>query len=586
MFPPESARRGFPMSQPQLDMLEYLEELVDHFLRAEAVSMESLGRAGEKLSKLASYAFQLSHQSLKFDFQDLQGFLDVLRKSFDSYSSVERPQDSSPEDAMSGLSSVETSLEPQVRMPMQTTSTLRVQASRVKWKLAPSFDPSPFLTDPVVKEAFRNPDFLRRPKDTWPALPKAIVHADKSEILELAGKWDSLDACRVIECSQVASIETVGLFCVPKDAQWDRLILNPTVINSRCFGYSAFTKTLAPGYLITSIQLPPDEKILISSDDLCEFYYTFKVSNQRARRNAIGIRFHGSELKHLKCCDPALYNKDCYVCLGTLAMGDALAVEIAQQSHINLLRTLAGSMRPDEALQYRLPCPRGPFYELLTIDDHIGLQRVKLDHTPDCLQHTRDSEVFKASELAYKQVQLTAHPGKRQRQVDRAIVLGAEVDGVWGRVSAPRTRVAALCFITSVIVRKGIITRKLLLGLIGCWTHVCLFRRPVFAIFDKVYHEGEHLADDVVFKMSSQTMTELLLMCMLSPVMQADLRVDVAPAIYMLDASPGFARLIFLEVQSQSCGDTQSREATIQNFRRGPGWPCRSWGLNLGCLWT
>ena len=94
-------------------------------------------------------------------------------------------------------------------------------------------------------------------------------------------------------------------------------------------------------------------------------------------------------------------------------MGDALAVEIAQQSHINLLRTLAGNMRPEEALQYRLPCPRDPFYELLTIDDHIGLQCVKLDHTPDFLQHIRNSEVFRASERAYKQVQLTAHPGKR-----------------------------------------------------------------------------------------------------------------------------------------------------------------------------
>ena len=91
-------------------------------------------------------------------------------------------------------------------------------ASCIKWKLTPSFDPSSFLTDPVVKETFRNPDFVRRPKDTWPALPKAIVHVDKSEILELAGKWDNLDAYRVIECSQVASIETMGLFCVPKDA--------------------------------------------------------------------------------------------------------------------------------------------------------------------------------------------------------------------------------------------------------------------------------------------------------------------------------------------------------------------------------
>ena len=43
-FPPESARKGFPMSQQQMDMLDYLDGLVDHFLRAGEVSSESLGR--------------------------------------------------------------------------------------------------------------------------------------------------------------------------------------------------------------------------------------------------------------------------------------------------------------------------------------------------------------------------------------------------------------------------------------------------------------------------------------------------------------------------------------------------------------
>lgn len=242
-------------------------------------------------------------------------------------------------------------------------------------------------------------------------------------------KWDERGACRVVAASQVAPIETVGLFCVPKDAEWDRLKLNPTVINSRCYGYSSYTKTLAPGYLIASIQLHPDENLLISSDDLCEFYYTFKVSARRAQRNAIGLVFHGSELQHLKWFDPALRDSQCYICLGTLAMGDALAVEIAQQSHFNLLRTLAGSMKGDEVLQYRLPCPRGPFYELLTIDDHIGLQRVKRGQPPEELCQTRAHEVFAASERAYKEVQLTAHPGKRQRQVEHATVLEAEVLG-------------------------------------------------------------------------------------------------------------------------------------------------------------
>ena len=80
----------------------------------------------------------------------------------------------------------------------------------------------------------------------------------------------------------------------------------------------------------------------------------------------------------MRCYSFVLADTSVYInlCLATSAMGDSLAVEIAQQSHYNLLRTKAGGMLFHEVLQYRKAIPRGPFYELLTIDDHIGLQKV------------------------------------------------------------------------------------------------------------------------------------------------------------------------------------------------------------------
>lgn len=122
---------------------------------------------------------------------------------------------------------------------------------------------------------------MRKPAHLWPRRPRAIVHADRQEILRLAEKWDALHACQISRCSDIAEIETVGLFTVPKDADWDRLILNPTVINSRCHTYSRYTKTLAPGYLITSLQLQNDEELLISSDDLRILLHFQGVESQR-----------------------------------------------------------------------------------------------------------------------------------------------------------------------------------------------------------------------------------------------------------------------------------------------------------------
>ena len=112
----------------------------------------------------------------------------------------------------------------------------------------------------------------------------------------------------------------------------------------------------------------------------------------------MGVRFDASEVSHLQCFDENRHQGALYICLGTMAKGDALAVEIAQQSHINLLRSRASCMLEGECLQYRAAIPRGPFFELLTIltiDDHIGLQKVRADNpTHQCF--STNIEVFEA----------------------------------------------------------------------------------------------------------------------------------------------------------------------------------------------
>ena len=75
--------------------------------------------------------------------------------------------------------------------------------------------------------------------------------------MKLAEKWDSLGACQLIPVSEIGIDEAVGLFAVPKDQDYDRLIINPTVINSRMYTVNTFTKTIAPGHLIGMIWTKP-----------------------------------------------------------------------------------------------------------------------------------------------------------------------------------------------------------------------------------------------------------------------------------------------------------------------------------------
>lgn len=195
-----------------------------------------------------------------------------------------------------------------------------------------------------------------------------------------------------------------GIFAVPKDYDHDRLIINPQNINSRMLSVSDFTKSLAPGSMLSLLSLEGSECFRFSADDLTDFYYTFKVTQKRAERNSFRFKFAPHELEHLACFKPE--HRECgdlLICLSSLAMGDSLAVEVAQQAHHNVLSQLGGSMVESEVVRYRHPIPRGDFVELLAIDDHVGIQRVSFDEL-ETKPPKRDTLVFANAERAYRQV--------------------------------------------------------------------------------------------------------------------------------------------------------------------------------------
>ena len=225
--PPDHGRLGYPLSAGQHELLERLEDLVDYYLLCGELTQDSLGRASEKLRNLSACVFSLPSASDVLDFGDISSFLESIRVAFDGYSSQKR---STGQHSGSASTCVDEpaensgggSVQEQVRVSPNACSAKPVVASRIKWKLAPSFDPRPYLTDPVVKKAYEDPDFLRKPEHTWPRLGRAKVHAARSEVLALAGKWDALGACRLVSTESVRDDEAVGLFAVAKDEEYDR----------------------------------------------------------------------------------------------------------------------------------------------------------------------------------------------------------------------------------------------------------------------------------------------------------------------------------------------------------------------------
>eukprot|EP00438_Fugacium_kawagutii_P032677 Skav232234 [mRNA] locus=scaffold4367:134627:147445:- [translate_table: standard] len=306
--------------------------------------------------------------------------------------------------------------------------------------------------------------------------------------------------------------------------------------------YSRYTKSLAPGALLSLLQLEDSHFYRFCADDLSDFYYTFKVPRARARRNCIGMKFYPSEVQDLSCYDPAVPGPF-FPSLATLAMGDGHAVEIAQGSHYALLQLEGGSMLPSETLEYRKAVPRGKFVELLAIDDHIGIQKVNAFELKHQLP-ARDTQVFEQSNAAYSKVGLKAHPGKQKRFQTLGTILGADFDGIKGRVSAPRSRLHLLMWISALVARRGTCTKQLMASLLGCWIHVILFRRPLLSLIDSLFKFGDKAAPTEVVCLSNHDRHELISLCLLGTCSQADLRVVTTPKIFALDASPWGAGIV------------------------------------------
>ena len=332
--PPTCACTDGARLQPaQISVLQTFERRCVHFVRAGRLNSSALGRSAEKFDLLLRMASELplcdSCPTGEVD-RVLRQFVSALHPDWADYSRAARvnptaqdpPQDGPcpPSAPASREAAGLFQAPPSQKAKCAVSSGLAckpVVASRVKWTLPPSFDPTPFLSDPVVRQAYIDPMFLRKPPNLWPQLSKAKVHCSKLELLRLASKWDEFDALRLFPTDAIDPHETVGCFCVPKDEVWDRFIVNPRVANSRTFSHSNFTRMLAPGSMLTLAHLPSlSHCVRFCADDLSEMYHTFKVGDQRAMRNCIGVPLQPHEVSHFKAYDPTLRNCSVYASLG------------------------------------------------------------------------------------------------------------------------------------------------------------------------------------------------------------------------------------------------------------------------------
>ena len=210
-------------------------------------------------------------------------------------------------------------------------------ASHIKMEGKPCFDPLPFL-DEDAAQLYEHPfscginpdDFIDRP-------PRVRIHATHDERVKLFELLEQSGRLAFCSPHEVHAGFGNGMFCVPKSTKVDRLILDGRPANLLQKPPNKFIMTMASPSAILGIRLKDDEKLIMSGDDLSNFFYTFRVNDSRAGRNFLDWKIPIKVAQKFKSFPSHLSNSDyVYPCLASLAMGDSAACDYAQTSHISM----------------------------------------------------------------------------------------------------------------------------------------------------------------------------------------------------------------------------------------------------------
>ena len=144
--------------------------------------------------------------------------------------------------------------------------------------------------------------------------------------------------------------------------------------NGREHGLNHWTAAMASSVVLSQIELSDDEDLLMSGEDVQDYFYQFKISRDRCRRNALVGKLSQSELTEIFGEGHGVEDFG-FAALNTMAMGDLCACEFAQCSHLSVLFSSL-QLDPKELITMHSPFPRSVMSIGIVIDDLVLLERV------------------------------------------------------------------------------------------------------------------------------------------------------------------------------------------------------------------
>ena len=391
-----------------------------------------------------------------------------------------------------------------------------IEAHRLQFSGRPGFSPVPFL-DSTTRAMYECPQkFSVPPEESQEKPPRVSVRGPRSEILTLLRALDASGRLAIFPQEEVNVSHSAGLFALMKNLTTDRLIMDSRPANLLEPAFSRWTQTMGSIVPLFQLHLRADERLVISGEDLRDFYYHFVITPERAKRNVLKFALSPEEASRFAAFSGV--NKESkvyYPALQTMAMGDVNSVEFGQQAHVQL--ALALGLKLADFITLRSAIPRQRWFVGIMIDDFIVGEKV----TDDSEHPLVSTQVADAMVDTYESVKLQAHDGKRMRELTHTNFWGANVDGISGLVRAQLERTIPICFITSQLCRLGWANKKVLEIVAGAWVSILQYRRRAMCLIEHIFYDITSHDYDEIFELSAAAVGELWSLVGLSPLICA-----------------------------------------------------------------
>ena len=431
-----------------------------------------------------------------------------------------------------------------------------------------TFDATPHLSDPLVMP-YREPAVLSL---KCPVGTKPFMRDHPETIARLARVWDDQGLLYVHRFA-VDPDRYVRIFNAYKSTAVDRQIGDRRGANSLEARISEFgpSSCLPSSSDFSEIALDPRRQTLsICITDRKDFYHQFWVSRRKALLNTLGptvnaelwegcptyslfaLDFarrkysrekHGDFL-HGKEGQSMLPGGQCHVAFRSLLQGDHCGVDIATDSHTNVLQE-AGLLCPSSMLVATKPLRDPNLCQGLVIDDYFAISVETAGTRPNASQAFN---LYEKSQKLYEQYNLAGSPNKDILGDDCGKVIGAWVNSSKEArarglvtVSSPAQKRLGLSHVSLKVAQLSSTSDSLHLCLVGGWVSAMGFRRPTYSLFSECFRliDNDRYDPDnpKVVILPRRVANELVLAAVLHPLMMTDLGSKYHDRVFATDAS-------------------------------------------------